>query len=144
LWTLTFSPFSLFSHFTYIILFPSVHCVLIVYHIITIFAISYLFRTCYVCLLNTTVPLPSLYFLVIKVRCILNSCLSRRDLSYLHGTVHWFQHNFIVVWPLATYKLKVSVGLLVAPDTSLRCTAQITQIKPHSALFVVQRTQETF
>lgn len=143
LWTLKFSS-SLFSHVTYIILFPSVHCVLIVYHIITIFTIVYLFRICYVSLLNTTVPLPILYFLVIKVWYILNSCLSRRNLSYLHGIVQWCQHNFIVVWPMANYKLKVSVGLLVALDARLSCIAQITQIKPHSALFVAQRTQEMF
>jgi len=89
LWALKFSSSSLFSHVTYITLFPSVHCVLIFYHIITIFTIAYLFRICYVCFLNTTVPLPSLYFLVIKVWYILNSCLRRRDLSYLHSTVQW-------------------------------------------------------
>jgi hypothetical protein len=55
-----------------------------------------------------------------------------------------FSTTFIVVWPLADYKLKVSVGLLVALDGSLRCIAQITQIKSHSALFLAQRTQEMF
>lgn len=144
LWTLKFSSSSLFSHVTYIILFPSLHCVLIFYHIVTIFTIAYLFRICYVCLLNTIVPLPSLYFSVIKVWYILNSCLSSRDLSYLHSTIQWFQHNFIVVCPMANYKLKVSAGCLVALDASLKCMAQVAQIKPHSALFVAQRTQEMF
>jgi len=45
---------------------------------------------------------------------------------------------------MANYKLKVSVGHLVALDASLRCIAQMTQIKPHMALFVAQRTQEMF
>jgi hypothetical protein len=110
---------------TYFILFSSFHCVLTVYHIITIFTIAYLFRICYVCLLNTTVPLPSLYFLVRKVWYILNSCLSRRALSCLHGTVPRFQHNCIAVWPMADYKLKVSLGLFIVLDASLRFRAQI-------------------
>jgi len=38
----------------------------------------------------------------------------------------------------------VSAGRLAALDASLRCMAQIAQIKPHSALFVAQRTQEMF
>ena len=87
LWS--FPPSKLFPHVTYTILFPSVHCVLIFYHIITRFTIAYLYRICYVCFLNTTVPLPSLYFLVIKVWYILNSCLRRSDLSCLHSTVQW-------------------------------------------------------
>lgn len=141
LWTLKVSSFSLFSYVTY----HSVSfCSLCADHLPYHHHIHHSLPICYVCLLNTTVPLPNLYFLVIKVCYILNSCLSRRDLSYLHGTVQWFQHNFIVVWSMADYKLKVSVGLLVALDASLRCIAQITQIKPHSALFVAQRTQEMF
>jgi len=45
---------------------------------------------------------------------------------------------------MANYKLKVSAGCLVALDASLKCMAQVAQIKPHSALFVAQRTQEMF
>jgi hypothetical protein len=143
--SLKFSSSSLFSHVPYIILFPFFHCVLIVYLIITIFTTAHLFRICYVWLLNTTNPLPSWYFLVIMVWCILNSCLSRRDLSYLLGIVPWFQHNFITVWPMGNYKLKVSVGLRVALDASLRCRSQmLTQVNPHHALCVVQRAQGMF
>jgi hypothetical protein len=55
-----------------------------------------------------------------------------------------FSTTFIVVLPMADYKLKVSLGLLVALDGSLICIAQLTQIEPHSVLFVAQRTQQKF
>jgi hypothetical protein len=104
---------------------PPPPCILNAYHIVLIITIPSLSVLSCLFVFSTTVY----RLLILLLQGLLNrfmiSCLTSRDLSYLHGAVPWFWHDF---QPVNPSEIKAEWTLLIAPVCKSRCGTRLQSL----------------